>query len=119
MNTDTQINPTEFDAHSKWFYVGGWFAEGFPYSVQKMTFDGLLRFVAKRQKPCTQVLSCYEAGAFIPSGALDSSGSKTGALLSQLHPLIRGAIDFSPLRFQNGVSPTSSSISAARRSASA
>ena len=127
MNTDTQINPSELhatiklgiDAHAKWIYVGRQLDGATPQPVQKMTFDGLLRFVAKRQKPCTQVLSCYEAGAFIPSGALDSSGSKTGALLSQLHPLIRGAIDFSPLRFQNGVSPTSSSISAARRSASA
>ena len=99
MNTITESNPTEpcqsiklgIDAHAKWFYVGRQLDGATPQPVQKMTFDGLLRFVAKQLGLAREVFTCYEAGAFIPSGVLESRGVKTGALLSQLHPLIRGA----------------------------
>ncbi len=72
MNTHTQINPTELhatiklgiDAHAKWFYVGRQLDGATPQPVQKMTFDGLLRFVAKQQGLAREVFTCYEAGAF-------------------------------------------------------
>lgn len=35
-----------------------------PQPVQKMTFDGLLHFVAKQQRLARVVFTCYEAGAF-------------------------------------------------------
>jgi hypothetical protein len=35
-----------------------------PQPVQKMTFDGLLHFVAKQQGLACQVFTYYEAGAF-------------------------------------------------------
>ena len=58
MNTHTQINPSELhvtiklgiDSHAKWFYVGRQLDGAIPQAVQKMTFDGLLRFVAKQQR---------------------------------------------------------------------
>ena len=72
MNTHTQTNPTELhatiklgiDAHAKWFYVGRQLDGATPQPVQKMTFDGLLRFVAKQQGLAREVYTCYEAGAF-------------------------------------------------------
>jgi len=72
MNTNTESNPTEtcqsiklgIDAHAKWFYVGRQLDGATPQPVQKMTFDGLLRFVAKQQSLAREVFTCYEAGAF-------------------------------------------------------
>ncbi len=72
MNTHTQTNPTELhatiklgiDAHAKWFYVGRQFDGAAPQPVQKLIFDGLLRFVAKQQGLAREVDTCYEAGAF-------------------------------------------------------
>jgi len=72
MNTNTESNPTEtcqsiklgIDAHAKWFYVGRQLDGATPQPVQKMTFDGLLCFVAKQQRLAREVFTCYEAGAF-------------------------------------------------------
>ena len=72
MNATTKSNPTELhttiklgiDAHAKWFYVGRQLDGATPQPVQKMTFDGLLRFVAKQQGLAREVFTCYEAGAF-------------------------------------------------------
>jgi transposase len=72
MNTKTESNPTEtcqsikfgIDAHAKWFCVGRQLDGATPQPVQKMTFDGLLRFVAKQQGLAREVYTCYEAGAF-------------------------------------------------------
>ena len=72
MNAITEPNPTEvhvtiklgIDAHAKWFYVGLQVDGATPQPVQKMTFDGLLRFVAKQQRLAREVFTCYEAGAF-------------------------------------------------------
>ena len=72
MNTKTKSNPTEtcetiklgIDAHAKWFYVGRQLDGATPQPVQKMTFEGLLRFVAKQQRLARVVFTCYEAGAF-------------------------------------------------------
>lgn len=72
MNTKTKSNSTELhdtiklgiDAHAKWFYVGRQLDGATPQPVQKMTFDGLLRFVAKQQGLAREVFTCYEAGAF-------------------------------------------------------
>ena len=58
MNAITKPNPTEvhvtiklgIDAHAKWFYVGRQVDGATPQPVQKMTLDGLLRFVAKQQR---------------------------------------------------------------------
>jgi hypothetical protein len=72
MKTTTESNPTEvhatiklgIDAHAKWFYVARQLDGATPQPVQKMTFDGLLRFVAKQQGLAREVFTCYE-----PSGA--------------------------------------------------
>ncbi len=72
MHTQTQTHPTELhatiklgiDVHSKWFYVGRQLDVATPQPVKKMTFDGLLRFVAKQQSLAREVFTCYEAGAF-------------------------------------------------------
>ena len=72
MNTTTKSDPTEtcetikfgIDAHAKWFYVGRQLDGATPQPVQKMTFEGLLRFVAKQQRLALEVFTCYE-----PSGA--------------------------------------------------
>ena len=72
MNTKTESNPTEtcqsiklgIDAHAKWFYVARQLDGATPQPVQKMTFDGLLGFVAKQQGLAREVFTCYEAGAF-------------------------------------------------------
>jgi hypothetical protein len=69
MKTTTQSNPTEahatiklgIDAHAKWFYVTRQLDGSTPQPVQKMTFDGLLRFVAKQQRLARQVFTCYES----------------------------------------------------------
>ena len=72
MKTITEPNPTELhatiklgiDAHAKWFYVARQLDGATPQPVQKLTFDGLLRFVAKQQRLAREVFTCYEAGAF-------------------------------------------------------
>jgi transposase len=56
--------PLGIDAHAKWFYVGRQLDGATPQPVQKMTFDGLLRFVAKQQGLAREVFTCYKAGAF-------------------------------------------------------
>ena len=58
MNAETKSNPNEtcesiklgIDAHAKWYYVGRQIDGVTPQPVQKMTFEGLLRFVAKQQR---------------------------------------------------------------------
>ena len=52
------------DAHAKWYYVARQLDGATPQPVQKMTFDALLRFVAKQQDLAGEVHTCYEAGAF-------------------------------------------------------
>jgi hypothetical protein len=52
------------DAHAKWYYVARQIDGATPQPVQKMTFDGLLHFVAKQQRLAREVFTCYEAGAF-------------------------------------------------------
>jgi len=72
MNTKEQPNPTELqatiklgiDAHAKWFYVARQVDGSTPQPVQKMTFEGLVCFVAKQQRLAREVYTCYEAGAF-------------------------------------------------------
>ena len=72
MSAITESNPTEvhatiklgIDAHAKWFYVARQLDGATPQPVQKMTLDGLLRFVAKQQRLAREVFTCYEAGAF-------------------------------------------------------
>ena len=72
MKTKTEHDPTEpcetiklgIDAHAKWYYVGRQVDGATPQPVQKMTFEGLLRFVAKQQRLAGKVYTCYEAGAF-------------------------------------------------------
>ena len=69
MKTTTQPNPTELhatiklgiDAHATWFYVGRQLDGATPQPVQKMTFDGLLRFVARQQGLAREVFTCYES----------------------------------------------------------
>ena len=72
MNANTESSPAELhatiklgiDAHAKWFYVARQLDGATPQPVQKMTLDGLLRFVAKQQRLAGEVFTCYEAGAF-------------------------------------------------------
>ena len=52
------------DAHAKWYYVARQLDGATPQPVQKMTFEALLRFVAKQQELAGEVHTCYEAGAF-------------------------------------------------------
>ena len=52
------------DAHAKWYYVARQLDGATPQPVQKMTFDGLLHFVATQQRIAQEVFTCYEAGAF-------------------------------------------------------
>ena len=67
MNATTELNPTEphatiklgIDAHAKWFYVARQLDGATPQPVEKMTFDGLLRFVAKQQRLAREVFTCY------------------------------------------------------------
>ena len=69
MNANTKSNPTELhttiklgiDAHAKWFYVARQLDGTTPQPVQKMTFDGLVRFVSKQQHLARQAFTCYEA----------------------------------------------------------
>ncbi|MEZ5430886.1 MAG: hypothetical protein R3F31_06825 [Verrucomicrobiales bacterium] len=71
MKTTTESNPTEvhatiklgIDTHAKWFYVARQLDGATPQPVQKMTLDGLLRFVSKQQRLARQVFTCYEAGS--------------------------------------------------------
>ncbi len=57
MNAITEPDSTElhatiklgFDAHAKWFYVAPQLGGATPQPAQKMTFDGLFRFVSKQQ----------------------------------------------------------------------
>jgi len=56
MKTITETKPTQLhatiklgiNAHAKWFYVARQLDGATPQPVQKMTLDGLLRFVAKQ-----------------------------------------------------------------------
>ena len=72
MQNKTELKSTEthasiklgIDAHAKWFYVARQVDGATPQPVQKMTFEGLLRFVAKQQCLAREVYTCYEAGAF-------------------------------------------------------
>ncbi len=48
------------DAH-EWFYVARQLDGATPQPVQRMNFDGLLRFVAKQQGLAREVLTCYES----------------------------------------------------------
>jgi transposase len=72
MNAKTKSNPTEtcetiklgIDAHAKWYYVGRQVDGATPQPVQKMTFEGLLHFVAKQKRLAGEVYTCYEAGPF-------------------------------------------------------
>jgi len=72
MNTLTQSHPTEIcqaiklgiDAHARFYYVARQVDGATPQPVQKMTFEGLLHFVAKQQRLAREVFTCYEAGAF-------------------------------------------------------
>ena len=69
MNAKTESNPTEtrktiklgIDAHAKWLHVGRQVDGATPQPVQEMTFEGLLRFVAKQQRLARGVYTCYEA----------------------------------------------------------
>jgi hypothetical protein len=45
------------DAHAKWYYVGRQVDGATPQPVQKMTFEGLLRFVAKQEIPFSTLRS--------------------------------------------------------------
>lgn len=72
MQNQTDANSTEphatiklgIDAHAKWYYVARQIDGATPQPVQKMTFDGLLHFIAKQQRIAREVFTCYEAGAF-------------------------------------------------------
>lgn len=72
MNAKTESNPNEtcetiklgIDAHAKWFYVGRQVDGATPQPVQKMSLEGLLRFVAKQKRLARDVFTCYEAGPF-------------------------------------------------------
>lgn len=72
MNAKTESSPTEtcetiklgIDAHAKWFYVGRRVDGATPQPVQKLSFEELLRFVARQQRLAREVFTCYE-----PSGA--------------------------------------------------
>ena len=48
----------------EWYYVGRQVDGATPQPVQKMTFEGLLRFVAKQKRLAGEVYTCYEAGPF-------------------------------------------------------
>ena len=58
MNNKTRSNPTNtsetiklgIDAHAKWFYVARQLDGATPQPVQKMTFEGLLHFVARQDR---------------------------------------------------------------------
>ena len=45
-------------------YVARQLDRATPQPVQKMTFEGLLHFVAQQQRLAGKVYTCYEAGAF-------------------------------------------------------
>ena len=72
MDLKAQSHPTEtyasiklgIEAHAKGYYVARQLDGTTPQPVQKMTFEGLLRFVAKQQGMAREVFTCYEAGAF-------------------------------------------------------
>ena len=57
MNAKTESNSTKnhetikrgIDAHAKWYYVGRQIDGATPQPVQKMIYEGLLRFVAKQR----------------------------------------------------------------------
>tara|TARA_R110002096_G_scaffold272683_4_gene466423 strand:- start:3295 stop:3612 length:318 start_codon:yes stop_codon:yes gene_type:complete len=71
MNAKTKSNSTEtcesiklgIDAHAKWYYVGRQVDGAAPQPVQKMTFEGLLHFVAKQKRLAGEVYTCRVSGA--------------------------------------------------------
>jgi len=50
---------TPIDAHAKWYYVARQVDGATPHPVQKVTFDGLLHFVAKQQRLAREAFTCY------------------------------------------------------------
>lgn len=72
MNIPTESHPTEncqsiklgIDAHAQWYYVARQVEGATPQPVQKMTFEGLLHFVARQRRLAREIFTCYEAGAF-------------------------------------------------------
>jgi len=72
MKAKTKSDPNEtcesiklgIDAHAKWYYVGRQVDGATPQPVQKMSYEGLLRFVAKQKRLAGEVYTCYEAGPF-------------------------------------------------------
>ena len=58
MKAKTKSNPNEtcetiklgIEAHAKWYYVGRQIDGATPQPIQKVTVEGLLRFVAKPQR---------------------------------------------------------------------
>ena len=69
MNTKTESNPKQtcesiklgIDAPAKWYFVGRQVDGATPQPVQKMTFEGLLCFVAKQKRLAGEVNTCYES----------------------------------------------------------
>jgi hypothetical protein len=67
MHSKTDLKPTEshasikpgIDAHAKSFYVARQLDGATPQPVQKMSFEGLLRFAAKQQ--CRQIYPSFSA----------------------------------------------------------
>ena len=51
------------NAHAKWYYVTRQLDGATPQPVRKMTFEGLLHFVAKQRRLAREVFTCYEASA--------------------------------------------------------
>ena len=58
-----KANKLGIDAHSKYYWVCRQIEGATPQPAQKMTCDELLWFVVK-QKKLSQLVACYEAGAF-------------------------------------------------------
>lgn len=77
-NTTAEPNPTEL--HAKWFYVARQLDGATPQPVQKMTHDGLLRFVAKQQRLARQVYTCYK----VAKGLLEQKISRADNFSSVL-----------------------------------
>jgi hypothetical protein len=49
------------EAHAKWYCVARQVDGTTPQPFQKMTFNGLLHFVAKQQRLAREILTCYES----------------------------------------------------------
>jgi transposase len=72
MNPSTGSHQTEIcqsiklgiDAHARIYCVARQVDGATSQPVRKMTFEGLLHFVARQQRLAREVFTCYEAGAF-------------------------------------------------------